>query len=78
MTDRKNFRLAALFLAGLLLLGGCSGVLYEKQDDAGRVDRVRLDGGESWNTFDTTPRYRSNKAKDQDPYCIMLKSEATF
>ncbi len=42
------------------------------------MERVRIDGGESWGTFDTTPRYRSQKPKDQDAYCIMLKNEATF
>ncbi len=59
-------------------MAGCSGVIYEKQMDDGSVGRVRIDSGESWSTYDSTPRYRSQKSKDQDDYCIMLKNEATF
>ncbi len=72
----KNYRLLALALAGFFLLTGCSGVIYEKAHDDGGVSRLRLDGGESWSSYDTTPRYRSQKG--QDDMCIMLKNEATF
>ncbi len=78
MAGRKNYRLLALALAGLLFLGGCSGIIYEKPHDSGGVARLRVDSGESWSSYDTTPRYRSQKAKDQDDLCIMLKNEATF
>ena len=79
MSGRKFFRLAALFLAVPLFVGGCAdGVLLEKDRGDGGLQRLRLDSGESWDSFDTTPRYRSQKAKDKDDYCIMLKNEATF
>ncbi len=78
MADRKMKKLLGLILAGLLFLAGCNGVLFEKEQSNGGVSRVRVDGGESWSSYDTTPRYRSQKAKDQDDMCIMLKNEATF
>ena len=62
----------------MLFLAGCAGVLYEKQHANGGVQRLRLDSGEGWSEYDTTPRYRSQKTKDQDGYGIMLKNEATF
>ncbi len=78
MIGRKTTLTAALLLTGALLLAGCDGVLLQRESENGRVDRLRLDGGESWSSYDTTPRYRSQKGKDQDDYCIMLKNEATF
>ncbi len=78
MAGGKIYKLLILALAGLFFLAGCSGVIYEKPHDDGGVSRLRLDGGESWSTYDTTPRYRSQKAKDQDDMCIMLKNESTF
>jgi len=60
------------------LVAGCDGVLYQKQEANGRVDRLRLDGVEGWGEFDTTPRYRSQKSKDQDGYGIVMKKEMTF
>ncbi len=78
MAGGKIYKLLALALAGLFFLAGCSGVIYEKPRDDGGVSRLRLDGGESWSSYDTTPRYRSQKAKDGDDMCIMLKNEATF
>ncbi len=74
----KNTKILPVLLLVTILVGGCSGVIYEKPREDGGVSRVRLDGGESWSTYDTTPRYRSQKAKDQDDMCIMLKNEATF
>lgn len=71
-------KLIALTMAGLFFMVGCSGVLYEKPNADGGVQRLRLDGGESWSDYDTTPRYRSQKSKDSDGYCIMLKNEAIF
>jgi hypothetical protein len=68
-----------LVLALLLLLfwgSGCSGVLMEKQHENGRVDRVVIDGGESWDTYDTKSRYPRTRTKDE--YSIVIKKEATF
>ena len=78
MAGRKTRKLLVLALAGLFFMVGCSGVLYEKPSADGGVQRVRVGGGESWSYYDTTPRYRSQKSKDNDDLCIMLKNEATF
>lgn len=70
----------ALGVALLWLAVGCAepGVLLQKQREDGGVQRLRLDSAEGWSEFDTTPRYRSQKSKDQDGYGIMMKNEATF
>ncbi len=67
-------------LALAWLVVGCAdpGVLYQKQNAEGGVNRLRLDSAEGWSDYDTTPRYRSTKPKDQDGYGIMVKNEATF
>ena len=78
MAGWKSNMWLVMALAGLILAMGCSGVLYEKDRSDGGVQRLRLDGGEGWSDFDTTPRYRSQKSKDLDDYYIMLKNEATF
>lgn len=67
-----------LGLALLLLLwaGGCSGVLMENKFDDGRVDRLVIDGGESWDTYETRSRFPQSRTKDE--YSILLKKEATF
>lgn len=69
-----------LILALAVLVGaGCSGVLFESKREDGRVERLKVDGGESWSTYDEKPR---NPAQDgrklQDEMSIMLKKEATF
>ena len=66
-----------LGLALLLLWGsGCSGVLFEKKLDDGRVDRVVIDGGESWDTYERRSVYPRTRTKDE--YSIVIKQEATF
>jgi hypothetical protein len=67
-----------LGLALLLLLGvgGCSGVLMEKQHEDGRVDRLVIDGGESWDSYETRSRFPRTRTKDE--YSIVIKKEATF
>ncbi|MBI4795303.1 MAG: hypothetical protein HY790_05615 [Deltaproteobacteria bacterium] len=61
----------------ILLLGsGCSGVLFEKKLEGGRVDRLKIDGGEGWSEYDDKPRYPQSKTKDE--YYIVIKKEATF
>ncbi len=62
-----------------MLVAGCAdGVLFQKQHADGRVDRLRIDGAEGWGEYDTTPRYRSQRSKDQDGYGLVLMNEATF
>lgn len=69
-----------LLLALMWLMVGCAdpGVLYQKQHADGGVHRLRLDAAEGWSEYDTTPRYRSEKKKDQEGYGIVMKNEATF
>ncbi len=72
--------LLALLPALLGLVVGCAapGVLYQQQAENGGVHRLRLDSAEGWSDYDTTPRSRSQKPKDQDGYGIVVKNEATF
>jgi len=65
-------------LAAMMLAAGCSGVLVERQDSSGRVERVTIDGGESWESYDTPPRYPYSKRNSYDEMSIMLKSVKTF
>ncbi len=78
MSGRNFNRLWALTLA-LLIGAGCSGVLYESKSEDGREDRLLIDQGESWSTYDDKPRKPDSKAKkDQDDRSILLKKELTF
>jgi len=61
-----------------LVLAGCSGVLVESKQKDGQVERVKIDGGESWDSYDDKPRYPFTKKKNFDEMSIMLKREATF
>jgi hypothetical protein len=66
-----------LGLAALLLWGaGCSGVLMEAKTEDGRVERLKIDGGESWSTYEERSRFPRSKTKDE--YSIVIKKEATF
>ena len=67
-------------LAATVLLSGCSGVLFESKDSGGKVERVKIDGGESWDTYDDRPRLRFTNSKKHglDDMGLMLKSEKTF
>ncbi len=67
-------RLALVLL--LLWAGGGSGVLMENKLDDGRVDRLVIDGGEGWDSYDTKSRFPQSRTKDE--YSILLKKEATF
>ena len=81
MAGKKLLMLLALMLALVWLVVGCAepGVLYrEAARRTARVNRLRLDSAEGWSEYDTTPRYRSTKPKDQDGYGIVMKNEATF
>ena len=80
MAGKKLLRLLTLLLAMMWLVVGCTepGVLYQQKLEDGAVQRVRLDGAEGWSEYNTTPRSRSQKPKDQDGYGIVMKNEATF
>ena len=66
-----------LGVALLLLWGaGCSGVLIEKQQENGRVERLKIDGGEGWSDYDEKPRFPQTRTKDE--YYIVIKKESTF
>lgn len=80
MAGKIIFLRLVLGVALLGLVAGCAdpGVLYQKQHADGRMDRLLLDSAEGWSDYDTTPRYRSQKPKDQDGYGIVMKNEATF
>jgi hypothetical protein len=78
----KNWGLR-LALAALLLVCGCSGVLHESKYDDGHVERLKLDGGESWDAYDDKPRPNADvkipkKLEPLEGLGIMLKKEATF
>jgi hypothetical protein len=79
MSGRKIYGAWFVALALLILLvGGCNGVLYEEQKDGGQVERLRIDQGESWDSYNITPRYYSQNPKDLDNFSIMLRNEHTF
>lgn len=62
----------------IALATGCSGVLFESKQEDGKVQRLRLDGGESWDSFDDKPRNPYKDGKKLDDMSIFLKKEATF
>ncbi|MGO8761734.1 MAG: hypothetical protein ACLP2P_06090 [Desulfobaccales bacterium] len=74
------FRWLPWGLAALVLAAGCSGVLVEKKDGSGQVERVKIDGGESWDAYDDRPRlpYATSGKRGLEDMSIMLKSEKTF
>ncbi len=67
-----------LVLAALLGVSACSGVLVDKKYSGGRESRLKIDQGEGWEDYDTTPRYRWDKKNSLDEMSIMLKNEVTF
>jgi hypothetical protein len=71
-------RLLPWALAAMALVSGCA--LLESRDDGGRVERVKLDAGESWDSYDDRPRhpYVNSGRHGLDDMSIMLKSEKTF
>jgi hypothetical protein len=69
---------ACLAVLAALLLAGCNGTLLQHQEGDGQQAQVKIDGGESWDSYDNRPRYPFDKRKSNDEMSIMLKSEATF
>jgi hypothetical protein len=76
---KKHWLVWALVGAVLLaLLSGCSGVLFESKEEGGKVERLKLDTGESWDKYDIHPRDPYSKRNPQDEKSIMLLKEMTF
>ncbi len=79
MSARKIYGTCFVALALLILLvGGCNGVLYEKQSDNGVVQRLCIDQGQTWGSYNITPRFYSQNPKDMNEMSIMLRTERTF
>ena len=71
MESRKHRWWLGLALALLLGAVGCSGILQESQYEDGKVERLRIQGSESWKTWD-----RNSTKGDEGGF--ILKKEATF
>ncbi|MGC2433127.1 MAG: hypothetical protein WA433_05025 [Desulfobaccales bacterium] len=79
MSGRKTYGAWIVALALLsVLAGGCNGVIYQKQRDNGQTERVIIDQGGGWDSYNITPRYYSQNPKDLSDFCIMLRNERTF
>jgi len=77
MTRGKTWlRLGLALLLLSLWVSGCSGVLFEKQHEDGRVDRLKIDGGEGWGDYDDRPRLPHSRTKDD--YYLAIKKELVF
>jgi hypothetical protein len=63
-------------LAALVWLSGCSGVLMEKYNREGQMDRIKIDALD-WKNVDAKPR-SPHDARGLDDLSIMFKSEKTF
>jgi hypothetical protein len=73
-----RLRVGCLVALAALLLAGCSGVLLESKQEDGKLARVKIDGGESWDYYDDKPKNPFDRRKTNDEMSIMLKSESTF
>ncbi len=60
-----------LVAVAALLCCGCSGILAEKMGENGQADRLRLDTGGKWSTYDQNP-HKENESS------VILKKELTF
>jgi hypothetical protein len=67
-------------VVAIVVLSGCSGVLMESKDRSGQVERLRLDSGQSWKSYDSKPRqpYVSSGKRGLDEMNLMLLKEMTF
>ena len=54
-----------------LLGSGCGGIIRETATTDGTAERLRLDTGSKWSSWDRNPTKK-------DDSCIMLKKESTF
>lgn len=58
-------------LAAALVACGCAGVLTEKINEEGKMERIRLDTGYKWSSLD------KSGAKEDDK-SLLLKKEIAF
>ncbi len=67
-------------VAALVLLPGRPGVLMKSKDEGGKMQRFRIEGGESWCESDNKPRqpYVSTGQHGLDDMSLMLMREMTF
>lgn len=65
-------------LAAMVLVSGCSGVLFESKNKGGTSESLKLDAGEGWASYDTHPRYPYDSKNTNDEMSIMLKTLTTF
>ncbi len=70
MRRERGIWLAVAALAALLWCG-CAGVLSEKVDEGGQIERVRVGSTEKWSYWD-----KNSTKKDESIF--MLKKESTF
>lgn len=80
LKSRRINRWLPWALAAMLLVSGCSGILMESKDSSGKVERLKIDSGESWDSYDDRPRqpFVNSGKHGLDDMSIMLKSEKTF
>jgi hypothetical protein len=78
LKKRGLYRWVPWVLAAIVLVSGCSGVLFEAKEKSGTSESLKLDSGEGWAGYDNNPRYRYDKKNSNDEMSIMLKSVKTF
>jgi hypothetical protein len=80
LKGRVRKRCLPWLVAAMVVLLGCSGVMMESKDSSGKIDRVRLDNGQSWKNYDNKPRqpYVSSGKHGLDDMSLMLLREMTF
>ena len=78
LKNRGIKRWLAWALAAMVLLSGCSGVLFETKEKSGATDSLKVDAGEGWAEYDTHPRYPYDKKNSNDEMSIMLKTVKNF
>lgn len=80
MQDWISNRCLPWLVATIVLLSSCSGVLMESKDSSGKVDRLKIDRGENWSSYDNKPRepYVSTGKHGLDDMSIRLMKEMTF
>lgn len=71
-------RWAPWVMAAIVLVSGCSGVLFESKGGGGASNSLRIDAGEGWGGYDNHPRYPYDKKSSNDEMSIMLKTVKTF
>lgn len=71
MESRRNLWWAGLALLAMLGTVSCAGILQENRYEDGKIERLRISGGESWRSWD-------RNATREDESAFFLKKESTF